>query len=98
MSSANIAAKRSPEAAATSPGYQGSDGASSNQQTTEQHAVSGAESQAAPASEPAKSKEVVEPSTDAAADGAGEVAGGAKASEEGGGDATPKEVCVCVTV
>lgn len=87
MSSATVTAPRSPDAAATSPGYQGSDGAST-QQTTELPASTEMEGQAAPASEPAKATEVVEPNTKAAAvEAASEKdVGGAKAGEE---DATP---------
>lgn len=93
MSSATTAEQRSPDAAATSPGYQGSDGASSTQQTADRPASEKEGQQAAPASEPATAKEDAKPSTAAAAaaEPAGDVdAGAAKPSEE---DATPgKEV------
>lgn len=93
MSSANAAEQRSPDAAATSPGYQGSDGASSTQQTAAERPSAEKEGQAAPSSEPAKAKEGTEPSTaaPAAEPASGNVdAGAAKPGEE---DATPaKEV------
>lgn len=97
MSSATVAAQRSPDAT-TSTGYQKgtSDGASSaSNQTTERPASAELDSQTAPSSEPTKANEVVKPGTSAAVEAAGGPdAGGAKASEEGGGggDATTKEV------
>ncbi|CAM9498624.1 unnamed protein product [Scytosiphon promiscuus] len=94
MSSATVAAQRSPDAA-TSPGYQKGtpDGASAApNQTTERPASAELESQAAPSSEPPKPNEPAKPSSSAAVEAAGGPdAGGAKASEGGGGDATTKE-------
>lgn len=99
MSSAAAAEQRSPDSAATSPGYQGSDGASSTQQTADRPA-SEKDGQATPASEPASVKEDAEPS--AAAAGAAAVAEPASDPADGGApkpseeDATPgKEVGCC---
>lgn len=90
MSSTIITAKRSPDAAATSPGYQGSDGASQAKQTTElPGSTEQIEGQPAPSSEPPKPSEALESKTKgtAAVVAASEVdVKGAKASEE---DATP---------
>lgn len=92
MSSATATEQRSPDVAATSPGYQGSDGA-----PAERPASTEKEGQAAPSSEPATAKEDAEPSAATAAEEpASEVvnAGAAKPSEE---DATPakEEVRYC---
>lgn len=97
MSSAASAEQRSPDAAATSPGYQGSDGASSTQQTAERPASAEKKVQVAPASEPATVKEDPEPSVATAASAAEPAsdADAGRAAKPSEGDATPvKEVCV----
>lgn len=84
MSSAAVVAQRSPDAAATSPGYQGDEGAT--QQPTADRPAS---AELAPSSEPAKATEAGEASTSAAAEPASDVdAGAAKGGEE---DATPPQ-------
>ncbi len=84
MSSATVIAQRSPDAAATSPGYQGTDG--TTQQPTADRPAS---AEVAPSSEPVKAAEAGDTSSSAAAEPASEAdAGAAKAGEE---DATPPQ-------